>query len=130
MKPFTNVARGYLCNVQIALEYTLQTEEGWKSVFQQAFPGRSFAGHGAGYDFSAQTLIAVFLGNSAEHSAVKIEEVREHTENLEVFVSRNVAIGEPACSPYHIARMDKTEKKVRFKYHDKPDLAVSEIKSR
>lgn len=130
MKPFTNVARGYSCDINAPVEYVLRTEEEWKSVFQQAFPERSFADHGAGYDFSSQTLIAVFLGKSPERSAIKIEEVREHAENLEVIVSRNVKVGGPACSPYHIARVDTVGKKVRFEYQDKQDLAVSEIKPR
>ena len=130
MTQFSDVARCYRCNVQIAKEYALRTEEEWKLVFKEAFPERSFADHGTGYDFSAQTIIAVFLGHSAEYSGIKIEEVRDHTENLEVMVLRNVAIGEPACSPYHIVRMNKIKKKVHFKYQDRPDLSISDIKPR
>ena len=127
--PIATVVRGYRCNIHTTMEYVFRSEEQWKSVFQEAFPGRSFADHGAGYDFFAQTLIAVFLGSSPEHSAVKIEEVRENQDSLEVMVSRNVQkSGTVAWNPYHIIRVSTTEKPVQFNYQDKPTLTVSDIK--
>ena len=125
----TTVSRGYKCGVKIQDECVIQTEEEWKALFQQAYPERNFEDHGAGYDFSAQTLIAVFQGESHERSAIKIEGVKEKGDVLEVLVSHNNGqASKDTWSPYHIVRVPKTEKPVEFNYQGKSDLTVSDYK--
>jgi len=118
---FQTISKGSFNSLQEKSEYVIKNNEDWKNLWHKINSFNKPESNLPGIDFNKSIIIAVFQGqkNTGGYN-IEIKKIIERKNYIEVQVKENNSSGrfiiEAITSPYHIVKINRLGKEIKFIY--------------
>lgn len=108
---------------ELRKNYIITDAATWKDIWAETLSDHPQMPEVPGVDFSTEMVLAVYMGRKTSGGySTTIERVVETDDKLEVFVKetrpgRGMMTTMALTNPYHAVKIQKSDKKVEFKYY-------------